>query len=136
MYFTVELKGKREVVKLPARASIGDVAKAAFGNPDEPVTVVIATKSLDVANGARCAVWPSTINFLQDAALMPGIQNIQKVLTEEQRCAYCLDLIPDSDLERKNIWSPNWRESGGQSPLRNYHKSKNCAAYDQMAHEG
>ncbi len=58
MYFTVELKGKREVVKLPARASIGEVAKAAFGNSEEPVTVVIATKSLDVANGARCAAWP------------------------------------------------------------------------------
>ena len=67
---------------------------------------------------------------------MPDIPNIAKALAEEQRCAYCLDLIPDEDLERKRIWSPNWRAQGGQSPLRNYHRSKGCAGYDQMAHEG
>ena len=67
---------------------------------------------------------------------MSDIQNVAKALSEEQRCAYCLELIPDEDLERRRIWSPNWRAQGGQSPFRNYHKLKGCAGYDQMAHEG
>ncbi len=67
---------------------------------------------------------------------MPDLPNIQKSLAEEQRCAYCRELIANDDLERKSIWSPNWRAEGGKSPLRNYHRSKGCAAYDQMAHEG
>lgn len=58
MYFTVELKGTRKVVKLPASASVGKVAAAAFGSEGAAITIVVATRNLDIANGARCAVWP------------------------------------------------------------------------------
>lgn len=58
MYFTAELNGTRKVVKLSKNASVGQVSEAAFGNPDAKINIVIATKSLDIANGATCAVWP------------------------------------------------------------------------------
>lgn len=54
----------------------------------------------------------------------------------ETICAYCHEKIEPNDLEMRSIYSPNWRRQGGKSPLRPYHKSKGCAGYDQMAHEG
>ena len=55
---------------------------------------------------------------------------------EKQKCEYCREPIEPSDLEMRSIYSPNWRRQGNKSPLRAYHKSKGCAGYDQMAHEG
>lgn len=56
-------------------------------------------------------------------------------INQPVRCAYCGQDIPPEDLEQKSIISRNWAPSL-RSPLRNYHKSKSCAGYDQMAHEG
>jgi hypothetical protein len=55
---------------------------------------------------------------------------------DQQICAYCREKIEQDDLEMRSIYSPNWRREGGKSPLRPYHKSKGCAGYDQMSHEG
>jgi hypothetical protein len=55
---------------------------------------------------------------------------------EETKCAYCWEPIEPSDLEMRSIVSRNWKRQGYRSPLRPYHKSKGCAGYDQMAHEG
>jgi hypothetical protein len=54
----------------------------------------------------------------------------------ETRCAYCGQPVPANDLEMKRIISPNWKRDNYTSPPRPYHKSKGCAGYDQMAHEG
>lgn len=51
-------------------------------------------------------------------------------------CMYCRLPIEDGDMEMKSIFSPNWRSSGGKSPLRDYHRSKGCHMKDQMGHEG
>jgi hypothetical protein len=51
-------------------------------------------------------------------------------------CMYCRQPIEPADLERKSIISRNWKSTGFKSPLRDYHKSKDCAGYDQMGHEG
>ncbi len=53
-----------------------------------------------------------------------------------ERCAYCHQLIEPRDLVMKQIISRNWKDTGFKSPPRPYHKSKGCAGYDQMAHEG
>jgi hypothetical protein len=55
---------------------------------------------------------------------------------EKKICMYCRQPIEGSDLEMRSIYSPNWKNQGGKSPLRPYHKSKGCAGYDQMGHEG
>jgi len=60
----------------------------------------------------------------------------QKKNESGENCAYCGKPIQADDLTRVSIFSPNWRRQGGRSPLRPYHKSKGCAGYDQMAHEG
>jgi len=50
-------------------------------------------------------------------------------------CAYCRKEIDDDDVIERSIYSPNWKPTC-KSPLRKYHKSKGCAGYDQMGHEG
>lgn len=51
-------------------------------------------------------------------------------------CAYCGEIIKEEDLLQASIWSVIWKDSGYKSPLRNYHKSRGCAGFDQFAHEG
>ena len=55
---------------------------------------------------------------------------------EKKICEYCREPIEPDDLEMAQIISPNWKHQGFMSPPRPYHKSKPCAGYDQMAHEG
>jgi hypothetical protein len=52
------------------------------------------------------------------------------------KCSYCGKVRQIEDIHYARIWSPNWQDTGGQSPLRSYCKDKPCASYDQMAHEG
>jgi hypothetical protein len=58
MYFTLELNGKREMVKARKGISIGQVTQQAFGPTDKDARVVIATNHRDTALGALCKCWP------------------------------------------------------------------------------
>ena len=55
---------------------------------------------------------------------------------EKKICEYCREPIEPDDLEMAQIISRNWKRQGFKSPPRPYHKSKSCAEYDQMGHEG
>lgn len=50
-------------------------------------------------------------------------------------CMYCREERDEKDIEYVRIFSPNWKSSGYRSPPRPYCKDKQCAGYDQMAHE-
>ena len=51
-------------------------------------------------------------------------------------CQYCLQQRLPQDIVQETIISPNWKNTGYRSPLRNYCKDKPCHVHDQMAHEG
>lgn len=50
-------------------------------------------------------------------------------------CAYCNRQRPTETMYEGTIFSPNWRATGGESPLRKYCNGT-CHCHDQMAHEG
>jgi hypothetical protein len=52
------------------------------------------------------------------------------------QCEYCSQQRLPQDIMQGIIISPNWRNNGYRSPLRNYCKDKPCHAHDQMGHEG
>jgi hypothetical protein len=54
MYFTLELHGKRQMVKARKGASIGQVTQLAFGPTAEDARVVIVTKHKQTAQDACC----------------------------------------------------------------------------------
>ena len=58
MYFTLELNGRREIVRAKKSASIGQVTQQAFGPTEKDARVVIATNHKGSAQGALCQYWP------------------------------------------------------------------------------
>jgi predicted DNA-binding WGR domain protein len=61
MYFTLEMNGRRVVVKAGKKASIGQVTEQAFGRAAASVKdaiVIIASNRKETAEDARCQVWP------------------------------------------------------------------------------
>ena len=67
MYFTLELDGRREMVRARKSASIGQVTQLAFGPTAKDARVVIATTHRDSALGALCQYWPLFTNESKEA---------------------------------------------------------------------
>ncbi len=71
-------------------------------------------------------------------SLEPELQHRKEIYEPREgytACAYCGKQSRTEDMHIAQIWSPNWKATGGLSPKR-YYCNAGCAGYDQMAHEG